>query len=1389
MPLSWWQFAAVTLAAGRVASLPASYHSSNASMPAVLSMRQVAYDPDDLSHIKSLAAIGDSYSAGIGAGDRLGSIVNALDPHSAWACSRYSHSYPMFVDADPRLGDPKSRKWQFESCSGAVTNDVVENQIPRIDGSQDAILLSAGGNDVQLLEILNQCIFQWAVLTDSQVLIAKAAALKEGIDWAEDYDWDKLAVGCDGQLAASDKLIDSSVFAENLDKVIDAAKSKLSSDGMVYMTGYAKFFAEDLSPSCEDVTWSTWINELYNKFALDKAYLTINRRRRMNELVDKVNKKLWEAVKRAGNKVKFVDYDKYVGYHGGRYCEDGVDESTNESNTRIGLMFYELNSWDPFGSTPWKRSNGDSLSHTFDGQQDMFAQITLLLEPDAEFAHQDRFEGDTASVASVSAADNDTVEAAGLFDIQVPGILPDGYGRVFHPQILLHSLIADRIVFEMVNTKLEKDSLETAPEVASLGTCELDPSNPTTLRYKGTKGGKEVKPGTKLRILGVGDSITVGFLSDRNGGDGNGYRRQLKSDLSKDEVVFAGTETMSGTMSGNRFAAWSGQTIKYIDDHVENSLKQRPNIVLVHAGTNDMNPSLNIAKEGNDPAGAADRLGKLLDKIIKACPDATVLVGMIINTCDPNQSPRTKEYQALIPGVVKKRKDAGHHILAADFTSYETDHLQDCIHPTNDGYKLFGSYWYDFITQIPKDWIKKPVGDDPKDDGGDGANGGLDGNIPAPDWGPDPVTPTTPEKVGDAYINARPTETYTCNAKPQWHATGQIALGNVGRNGDWKFKKHWVEAGKVADGLGRDPRYVRLHDMNGDGKADYVWIHPDTGEIRCWINNLPEPWSKAGNNDDIIGSGAGPADSVFLADMNGDGLDDYMVVNPNNGAVKIWWNYGPDDSWVNGWKFVEGGEIASGVPHANLKTLRFPDINGDGRADYVYIGKGGALKHHLNTGSAGGEDVLFLAQGGIATGAVSDISRLVFADLNGDGRDDYLIWDDDAGLTGFLNQPTQKEGVPVYIDQGPAKTLADGISQKPDDGMDDYAYIDDNGAIWLWYNRGTGDTSMLIDGLHFADINGDGTDDYVWLEPETGAPIVYLSDGLAKKSSEPLGWDWIPLNGAKPIASGAAPASQVIFGDVTGDGMDDYIVVDPKTGKLSVWMNMGEDKDTPEGWRWQFIDIDASGLGPGKNVRIADIDGDGWDDYIYLNEKGGTKIYRNMYLAEVPVWKPLPEADAEGISQRPEEISFHDINGDGKADYVWTRAHDGAVFVWLNNYPNQPAWLPQGQVADGWTSGSFVRWASMYVKRFKKLVKPTSSYIAVRPKDGAVAAWMNGCRFGDHGPPTELAPHGDVKTSSLEGFGNFSDPVVNSSRPLDKNSQPLTNISRPLVNARFEKMT
>lgn len=51
--------------------------------------------------------------------------------------------------------------------------------------------------------------------------------------------------------------------------------------------------------------------------------------------------------------------------------------------------------------------------------------------------------------------------------------------------------------------------------------------------YKNAAPGKTVQDGKKLRILTIGDSITVGFLSNQNGGDGNGYRRRLRDNLSE----------------------------------------------------------------------------------------------------------------------------------------------------------------------------------------------------------------------------------------------------------------------------------------------------------------------------------------------------------------------------------------------------------------------------------------------------------------------------------------------------------------------------------------------------------------------------------------------------------------------------------------------------------------------------------------------------------------------------------------------------------------------------------------------------------------------------------------------------------------------------------------
>lgn len=126
-----------------------------------------------------------------------------------------------------------------------------------------------------------------------------------------------------------------------------------------------------------------------------------------------------------------------------------------------------------------------------------------------------------------------------------------------------------------------------------------------------------------------------------------------------------------------------------------------------------MNPNLDVALEGNDPKDAAERLGKLIDQIVEACPSAVVLVAMIINTRDEGQQRNTVPYQGHIPGVVASRQVAGKHVLAVDFTSFPTGLLRvDGVHPTNEGYRHFGDYWYDFMTQIPREWIQSSDGED-----------------------------------------------------------------------------------------------------------------------------------------------------------------------------------------------------------------------------------------------------------------------------------------------------------------------------------------------------------------------------------------------------------------------------------------------------------------------------------------------------------------------------------------------------------------------------------------------------------------------------------------------------------------------------------------------------
>lgn len=87
----------------------------------------------------------------------------------------------------------------------------------------------------------------------------------------------------------------------------------------------------------------------------------------------------------------------------------------------------------------------------------------------------------------------------------------------------------------------------------------------------------------------------------------------------------------------------------------------------------------------------------------------------------------------------------------------------------------------------------------------------------------------------------------------------------------------------------------------------------------------------------------GTRDKLRFADINGDGRADYLVVQ-DNGAVLAWVNNG--GTGQGGW--INQGVFASGVGGATRDKLRFADVNGDRRADYLMVAPDSAVDAWLN---------------------------------------------------------------------------------------------------------------------------------------------------------------------------------------------------------------------------------------------------------------------------------------------------------------------------------------------------------------------------------------------------------------------------------------------------------
>ena len=150
-------------------------------------------------------------------------------------------------------------------------------------------------------------------------------------------------------------------------------------------------------------------------------------------------------------------------------------------------------------------------------------------------------------------------------------------------------------------------------------------------------------------------------------------------------------------------------------------------------------------------------------------------------------------------------------------------------------------------------------------------------------------------------------------------------------------------------------RDIRIADINGDAKADIIWVHPIDGSAVVWINNDytkgKSGWSRQVPfpNDVAPGRGFAGVNIHFARIHIAHGRADYVAVGPGTGAAYVWKNV--CDNVVPGDATDTGTSANNGAVDDLCDLFIDPGPNGDnpgtGNDGGNGSGEGGMIHSHV----------------------------------------------------------------------------------------------------------------------------------------------------------------------------------------------------------------------------------------------------------------------------------------------------------------------------------------------------------------------------------------------------------------------------------------------------------
>jgi hypothetical protein len=288
-------------------------------------------------------------------------------------------------------------------------------------------------------------------------------------------------------------------------------------------------------------------------------------------------------------------------------------------------------------------------------------------------------------------------------------------------------------------------------------------------------------------------------------------------------------------------------------------------------------------------------------------------------------------------------------------------------------------------------------------------------------------------------------------------------------NGDGTFR-----AAETYGTGGRGVVSVAVADVNGDGKPDVVVANA------CASSNCIETTVGVllGNGDGTFqgvvtyASGGNQGTSIAVADVNGDGNPDLLVVHESSQLGVLLGN--GDGTFQSAATYYTGG---------SANSVAVADLNGDGKPDVVVVNLGpGPVGVLLGNGDGSFQPVVSYDSGGLNpwSGAV--------ADVNGDGKPDILVANRYASNIGVLlgNGDGKFQHAMTFDSGGSSVSVA--VADVNGDGKPDVVVADEYFTVGVLLGNGDGSFKRAVpyfsggypaESVAVADLNGDGKPDVV----------------------------------------------------------------------------------------------------------------------------------------------------------------------------------------------------------------------------------------------------------------------------------------------------------------------